>query len=234
VQNREIERYKWNCETALTFSGWDERLCRGTQKSGTPLSRFLSNIAASGSLWEHQTVTSARQRRSATRPRRPRDCSLPALCLFSFYLPHRITNTERAHSDHWPSTLPPLFPHDRDYCRAPSWLILVNRSRIDRGYWRQRSRRAAKFTTLKRTSADRSRTTADRRLPQEARGWLSHGSRCSGRSRRSILHSRPDLPADATARHSFVYRCRSVTRCDAGAPRAQNARTLGRCLLHRS
>jgi len=41
----------------LTFSGWDERLCRGTQKSGTPLSRFLSNIAASGSPLEHQAST---------------------------------------------------------------------------------------------------------------------------------------------------------------------------------
>jgi len=104
LNRRRFERHcvksrknKSNSETdKLTFSGWDERLCRGTQKSGTPLSRFLSNIAASGSLWEHQTVTSARQRRNATRLRRPRDCSLPALCLFSFYLPHRITNTERA------------------------------------------------------------------------------------------------------------------------------------------
>lgn len=43
----------------LTFSGWDERLCRGTQKSGTPLSRFLSNIAASGSPLEHQDATPA-------------------------------------------------------------------------------------------------------------------------------------------------------------------------------
>lgn len=43
---REQEERHWR----LTFSGWDERLCRGTQKSGTPLSRFFSNIAAAGSL----------------------------------------------------------------------------------------------------------------------------------------------------------------------------------------
>lgn len=43
-------------ERVLTFSGWDDRLCRGTQNSGTPLSRFLSNIAASGSLCQHEII----------------------------------------------------------------------------------------------------------------------------------------------------------------------------------
>ncbi|KAG7213278.1 hypothetical protein KM043_002578 [Ampulex compressa] len=48
----------------LTFSGCDDRLCRGTQKSGTPLSRFLSNIAASGFPRWHKARSTQRTHRT--------------------------------------------------------------------------------------------------------------------------------------------------------------------------